>query len=31
LQRLEPDAVGRLVDRSREVCLHPEPYVVEVI
>ena len=30
LERLEPDAIGGLVDDERELCLHPRPYVLEL-
>ncbi len=30
-QRLEPDAVGGLVDDERKLGLHPRPYVLELV
>ncbi len=31
VQRLEPDAIGRLVDHERELGLHSRPYVLELL
>ncbi len=30
-KRLEPDAVGGLIDDEGKLCLHPRPYLLELL